>query len=323
LVAVSWSLPSGTMVEVSTPPDRFYREAVASDASADGSVIVGSLLYREHVFNLSTPFVWTSEAGMQRLPKLSEGTRDDGWASAVSGNGRTIVGGAYLGETAYALEWRDGELRGTLPAGQNSISLSDVSFDGSTIIGAVDGIASFWDAERDLISLGTLPGDTNSVATDVSSDGTRIVGNSSIGYGETYRGRPFAWTKDDGLVELPSYPSSRWTSALSMSADGKFIVGAASFNALPPFHREAMILGPNGNWRLLEDVLTSVGLGDQFEGWNFDSAYSISADGKTIVGVGIHPDGYEASWVAHVPEPGSGLMLLIGIVFACHACRRT
>ncbi len=317
--AASWGLPSGEMLEVSTPPDRFYREAFAFDVSADGSVIVGGLWYRGHAASLRAPFVWTSDAGMQRLPKLSESVTDDGWASAVSGDGRTIVGGAYLGDTAYALEWRDGELRGTLPRGQDANSLSDISFDGSTIIGAANGIAALWDAERNLISLGILAGDARSEASNITPDGTRVVGNSWKGFGETYEARPFLWSRVDGLVELPVYPGSRWTSAQAISADGTLIVGSSGFNAAPPSEREAVIFGPNGHWRLLEDVLESVGMQSEIEGWDLVRAHSVSADGATIVGVGIDPDGIERSWVAHVPEGSTGVMLLIGVAFGMYA----
>jgi uncharacterized membrane protein len=86
---------------------------------------------------------------------------------------------------------------------------------------------------------------------------------------------------------------------------------------LPP---EAYIWDSTNGMRSLQDVLTDEGL--DLTGWTLHVAHGISADGKTIVGWGVNPDGNTEAWIAHVspvPIPGamwllsSGLISLMGI----------
>jgi hypothetical protein len=43
------------------------------------------------------------------------------------------------------------------------------------------------------------------------------------------------------------------------------------------------------------------------------SARGVSADGRTIVGTGLSPEGHQEAWIAVIPEPGSALLLGIGL----------
>jgi hypothetical protein len=43
-------------------------------------------------------------------------------------------------------------------------------------------------------------------------------------------------------------------------------------------------------------------------------ASGISADGLTIVGFGFLPNGHSEGWIATTPEPGTGLLLMAGVL---------
>ena len=46
--------------------------------------------------------------------------------------------------------------------------------------------------------------------------------------------------------------------------------------------------------------------------WTLTEATGISADGLTIIGNGINPDGHKEAWIATIPEPASLLLLAVG-----------
>ncbi len=54
--------------------------------------------------------------------------------------------------------------------------------------------------------------------------------------------------------------------------------------------------------RILQAVLAD-DLGLDLAGWTLDVALGISADGLTIVGQGINPNGDHEAWIAVIAEP--------------------
>ena len=70
----------------------------------------------------------------------------------------------------------------------------------------------------ELIPLGILPGAEGSGASDVSDDGTVVVGSSDGG---------FRWTTESGMVALEDLPSGRHAAKLptGVSVDGSVVVG--------------------------------------------------------------------------------------------------
>jgi hypothetical protein len=56
--------------------------------------------------------------------------------------------------------------------------------------------------------------------------------------------------------------------------------------------------------RSLRDMLTNeFGLADSLAGWSLEDATAISADGRTIVGLGTNPDGNTEAWLARLAAP--------------------
>lgn len=72
--------------------------------------------------------------------------------------------------------------------------------------------------------------------------------------------------------------------------------------------------------RELDQVLSG-DLGLDLTGWTLRNALAVSADGQTIVGYGTNPSGFAEAWVAVIPEPSTGLLLMTGLI-SLAMCRR-
>jgi len=107
-----------------------------------------------------------------------------------------------------------------------------------------------------------------------------------------------------GLGDLPG--GNFWSYAGDVSADGSVIVGGGTTD----FGREAFIWDAENGMRNFGDVLVN-DCGLDLTGWTLRYATGISADGLTIVGWGLGPNGTEG-WIATIPEPATVLMLGFG-----------
>jgi probable HAF family extracellular repeat protein len=105
-----------------------------------------------------------------------------------------------------------------------------ISADGTVIVGAVspnpaEGADAIRWTNGGVQLLGDLPGATDSMATDTSSNGSVIVGGSGPLFGNQ---KAFRWTESSGMVELAGVPSNTiWSFAHGISADGSVVVGRA------------------------------------------------------------------------------------------------
>jgi uncharacterized membrane protein len=182
---------------------------------------------------------------------------------------------------------RDGGPRG-LPGWIRSSALS-VSADGSFIVGesilfpAGEVRAVRWDPDGEVIDFGA------GTAWDVSADGSVVVGVDGTGL------EAFRWTEEDGMAGLGSFGPRRDSWAFGVSADGSIVVGRSN--------HVAFIWDAIHGMRSVEEVLVSRGLGSALAGWHLTTAYDVSADGLTIVGVGGNPSGGLEAWIAFLPEP--------------------
>jgi len=109
-----------------------------------------------------------------------------------------------------------------------------------------------------------------------------------------------------GLGDLPGGNFSSF--AQGISADGTVIVGASNVAS----GSEAFIWDNANGMRSLSFLLTSLGI--DLGGLRLTDAMGISADGLTIVGNGINLSGYAEAWIAVIPEPGTALLLGLGLV---------
>lgn len=144
-----------------------------------------------------------------------------------------------------------------------------------------------------MVGLGDLPGgDFFSEAYGVSADGNVVVGQSRGAMGD----EAFVWTHAGGMVGLGDLAGGSFGSVASgVSADGGVVVGRASGTS----GDEAFVWTHAGGMQSLSDILS--GNGVDLTGWQLRQALGVSADGQTIVGEAINPDGFREAYVATIP----------------------
>ncbi len=229
-------------------------------------------------------------------------------AHDVSADGSVVAGAGNSAAGREASRWTASEGMvglGVLPGRPGVSEAFAVSADGSTIVG-VSGIlgtnrpnheAFRWTESTGMVGLGSLPTTLNhSVANDVSFDGSVIVGTSGVGSGT----EAFRWTESEGMIGLGFLPGVGQSRATTMTPDGSIVLGQGS-----SFGGDLFIWDSANGMRSLVDVLT-----DDFDldltGWNLRTVVDISADGRSIVGNGINPDGVREAWIAQLDDvPGT------------------
>lgn len=308
--------------EVGTQPFRWTRSegmvglgfggvsdwvGVAEGVSGDGSVIVGTT--RE----LPSPVhavVWNGET--TKTIDSGPGPPFIG-ANAVSDDGSVVAGtGLFVSccEADVFLEaFRWTQDQGQIGIGHGDILQGDIvtrglgiSGDGNVIVG-LDyrriRRAFLWTLQGGKVLLGDES--VLSRAEDASFDGSVIVGR--MGDSEAFR-----WTLAEGMVGLGDLPGGGFFSiANAVSADGSVVVGSSESQS----GEEAFIWDQGRGMRGLSGILSTGGI--DLTGWTLSEAADVSADGRTIVGTGINPDGNTEAWIAHIPEP-SGLVLTVLLV---------
>jgi len=350
--AFRWTETEG-MVGLDLPPGTTGSRAAA--VSADGSVVIGNTSFTGGdglETNVTRPFRWT--AGVGTTPS----GQDRDYAYDISADGAIVVGTRPISLNPYAIvqnppgpwavRWTPDDATSTGPMGTGAHA---ISADGSVIVGGAgfcffmpDSSAFGWKTDGDITYLEHLPGGVQASATDVSADGSVVVGYdsdryvSASGWMEAFR-----WTEDGGIIGLGDLPGgASWSEARAVSADGSVVVGRASTgyttlpksvagptegtlqiqspDPIPVF--EAFIWTESGGMRNLREVLTSI-CGLDLNGWTLTTATDVSADGLTVVGTGINPDGNSEAWIATIPEPATVALLAGGFAALVLRKRRT
>ncbi len=298
--AFRWTKETG-MVGLGALPGGI--SSFAAGVSADGAVVVGT----SRSPSRGDAVRWTTGGGISSLGIAgglgSHATGVSGTGAVVSGNFRS----AAFASSSFAFRWTSGGGRSDL-FGPTAGSLtspttvaSAISQDGDVVVGfhrdALQGdLAVRWEGSSVMtITLGRANG--------VSADGSVAVGASLD--------EAFWWTTHNSgsIVPLGDLPGGDFRSeAKGVSGDGSIVVGVGATE----LGDEAFIWDQSRGMRSLKDVLvTDFGLGAPLSGWTLQSATAISADGLTVVGLGLNPNGDIEAWRAHlVPEPGAAAGLL-------------
>lgn len=215
------------------------------------------------------------------------------WSQAFGvSNDRKVIVGQSDSPSGYLEAFRWTSTDGITGLGSSAIIATDVSSDGSVVVGSGDSDVAFrWTADKGKIDLGGIPGSSisSSFAHAVSADGSVIVGESA--------GTAFYWTSSGGMIGLGNVAGGDFTStyAWDVSADGSVVVG---YGYLPP---NAPLFTPKEAFRWTPEE-GMVGLGDLPGGIFNSDARGVSADGTVIVGESNSATGSEAfRWT---PEEG-------------------
>lgn len=225
-----------------------------------------------------------------------------GDAVAISDNGEIVALSGRVGKFLWT------EAGGTetfsVPTEWRGASRSDISGDGTTLIGSVT-VGRGLDARHETFrwtraggfqSLGRFSDDRldRAYANGVSYDGTVIVGTNDTPEGR----RAFRWTADTGQVNLgtlgrPDPGSPPFSDALDVSPDGSVIVGYVT-TLQDPYYKAFRWTEAGGF-----DV---IGVPEVTWGIPAGGAHRISADGSVITGYGqtTEPSG---DWV-YTPQKG-------------------
>lgn len=300
--------------------------SAATGVSADGTVIVGAS--GDVVTSGVQAFRWTADNGMVALGDLGGGASalSASRRLGVSADGSVVVGRRVPSGSFRAFRWT-ADLGmtdvGDLPGGAVGSSAWGVSADGTVVVGAsssASGTEAFlWTADDGMVGLGDLGGGSFfSEAWAVSANGAVVVGYSNSAAGT----EAFRWSADDGMVGLGALSAGNLNSlARGVSADGAVIVGYSN-SASSALGIEAFRWTADEGMVSLKDILVNGGVSNVTD-WTLTSATGVSADGRTIVGFGVNPNGITEAWVATVPEPSTLALASIGaLVGACCIARR-
>jgi probable HAF family extracellular repeat protein len=292
-LAFRWTEETGLITLGALPPP-FDRTAIAIDVSGDGSVVVGAAYNLGDLGYPSWAFQWTESGGTVPMgPPPPDAPRSSG-ALDVSADGSVIIGQTFEGSYGnIAFRWTSEEGFELLGAG----GASAVSADGNVLV-INFGLAYRWTRDSGRISLGDLPGGYEfSAAGGISADGAVIVGRSASDRSSSWDGEAFRWTAQAGMVALGDLPGGFFLSdARATSADGSVIVGQGNGDGNVSY---AFIWDQQRGMRRLQDVLAA-DYGLNLTGWRLFIATDITADGRTIVGGGVNPEGQVEGWFAYL-----------------------
>jgi probable HAF family extracellular repeat protein len=229
----------------------------AFGVSANGSVVVGvsnTSNYEERAFR------WTLANGMENLGTLGG---NQSIANAVSADGSIIVGWSRdANDIKRAFKWTAATGIQDLGAGEWTDAVA-ISADGSVVVvnNGMDGFAYRWTANG-MENLGTLGGN-QTIAYDVSADGSVIIGFSYVAAGDPYA---FRWTSGAGIQQIGTF----YSFARGVSGDGNIVTGS-----------ETGAAGLHRAFRWTQ----SGGFEFNIAG-NFSQGLAVSGDGSIIVGDG-------------------------------------
>lgn len=219
------------------------------------------------------------------LGSVPQGLAGDKTATGVSGDGKTIVGGAPTSISNRAFRWTLATGMVALPVlpGDYDSLAYGISANGLVIHGVsrIDGTkqhAVYWDAQNAIHKLAVHATDGWSEADCATLDGSIIFGASGP---DNLHAGLCKWTGST-LTYLGSVPNEPYMNAFRVSDDGNVVL--ASAGGFPYFWTPQSGF-VNGRSYLLNHGITFP------SGYTFGSITGMSADGKTISGYLNGPSG--------------------------------
>jgi len=277
LVAVSAAqATAGEFQGLGGLPDAVV-ESNAVALSGDGSVVVGIAASTEQPDAGGEAFLWTKAGGMTRLDVPGDVIEQ---ATDISADGLTVTG---LSREQGAVLWKSTGVTPLDPLFDPNLIGWEVptaiSADGKVAVGRgltaipEESRAGVWPTPDSGQILAYAGQELNGASTDVSADGSVVVGWMTFVDADRTYTSAFHWTEADGLIPLgPGGGVSSSSGANGVSADGKVIVGSMIND-----------IGIQQAFRWTEES-GLVPLGDLPGGRFSAQALGVSGDGQTIVG---------------------------------------
>ncbi len=236
--------------------------------SADGRVIVGG--YHDLTLLKHRAYVWTDGVGMADRQAISFGGLAS-TASAISGNGRVVIGTADISTTvSHAFRW-DGAMIDLTPNAPGTTFANYVSYNGDVVVGSINNESFRWTTANPTAEMLTAFGKPIEVK-QMTPDGSVVVGQySPVLYPMAVR-----WT-EAGATDLGTLGIA--SVAYSVSGNGKVVFGLNVFNGnIAKAFRWTEELGMQN----LADVLAAGGV--DMLGWDIITVDRASEDGSTFIG---------------------------------------
>jgi uncharacterized membrane protein len=297
--------------------------------SGDGTIVSGNYTnpatgHSEAAYYSVATGRWTPVGS---LGAVSGNEASSGWG--LSGDGRALVGLGWINSgRAHAIEWTPGT--GMIDLGStvaNRSSRANVaSYDGKVVGGWQDASTGLrqgavWINGTQQIL--TAAGTTNPVGeADAISANGRVLGGLGNAYNDN---EAYLWTASTGAVGLGHLGDSSWRGdVLGLSADGSVAVGYD--RPFGPALGGLGFISLNGA-PMMDLTAYATRAGINLNGFTLALPTGISADGRTIVGIGYNASntvqGFELQLpLAAVPEPSSWVLLASGLAAAVVAARR-
>ncbi len=258
------------------------------DISNDGRRISGVYLnpangLREMAYYDVDTAIWTPLGGMGAS---LDGTMSSGWG--ISGDGTSVVGFAWNNPPPFgtAMQWTEGGSNmslGSTVVGASSRANS-VDFDGDVVVGWQDSSAGFrqgavWENGVQKLIFDTA-GNRLGEASDVSADGQWVVGIGTNAHPEAWR-----WSQATGAQSLGNvFGNGAPGLASAISGDGSKIVGTYRFG--PPATSGDGFIWFEGQG-MLDLTAYAASRGIDTQNHRLSLPLGISADGRTVVGMGV------------------------------------
>ena len=219
---------------------------------------------------------WTAATGFEFLPIPAEYDHSIPAAGAISENGLVSAG---------------------------SLSTRDADFN------IIAGQAYRWTATGGIEGLGYLPGQDRSSGSALSSDGTTIVGTSSILEQTAGDGEVFVWREDTGMKNLHGpeeiYEEYTFLFGAGISADGNVIAIAwwrAGCSECGEREYVSYITSPDKDYYVdFVEAVARAGGSNAIQGWSNFTISGVSDDGNTVYGSAVNPTGRVEGIIARFP----------------------
>ncbi len=206
-----------------------------------------------------------------------------GRAAAISDDGEVLAVTRYPDAEAKAMRWtREGgfEALGDIPEGTGRSRATDMSADGSVVVGyaqlGTQEVPFIWRAGA-LEALTDLPGDaTTAWALRVSDDGSTMVGVTAVVSSSEFRWADvFRWTEAEGFSVLGPVCGELCPEMLRVrvNEDGSLVAGTLAFDDAGVDRVAFRWTEPEGVYRLMNTA-------EPYP----SSVHDMSADGAVIVG---------------------------------------